>query len=133
MVFDVVVHVPVQKTDEWIRDESPGAKPVVRHIVLKPGVLSVVAQILKPASVERSERNQDRHQPQPEVERDDDDQNVTRQRQASPVEQVAPGRYSRFWKEDFFPATFHLAETELNDYFQPVDQVPRVHDGAAQE
>ena len=43
MMFGVVVHVPVEEADEWMKDDGPATQAVIRDIVLEADVLGVVA------------------------------------------------------------------------------------------
>ena len=46
MVFDMVVHMPVEKLDNWVEVDRAAAEAKVRHVVLKANMLCGVAQIL---------------------------------------------------------------------------------------
>ena len=133
VVFRVVVHLPVQEAEERIQQDGPAAKPVIRHLILEPGVLGVVAQPLQPAAVERRQRDHDRHQPQAEGERDDDDQGLPQELDARPGEQAAAQFHGRFGEKGVLPVTFQPAETEPDAALQPAEEVPRVHHGVLEE
>ena len=63
VVFDVVIHVPVEEAEERIQDDRAGAEPKVWHVVLQADVLGVVAQKQQPAAVERGQRNEHWYHP----------------------------------------------------------------------
>ena len=44
MVFDVVVHVPVEESDERCEDHGSGVQTEIVNVVLEPDMLRVVAE-----------------------------------------------------------------------------------------
>ena len=76
VVFDVVVHVPVEKPEKRIHSECPAAEAEIRNVVLQADVLSVVAHEEEPAPVERAQTRHERDEPPAIVQGDDQDQAV---------------------------------------------------------
>jgi len=63
VVLRVVVHMPVEKTDDRVRDERSAAETKVGCIVLQADMLGVVAEEEKPASVKRRKGCYDGQEP----------------------------------------------------------------------
>jgi len=63
VVFGVVVHVPIQKRQNWIECERPTANPKVGVFVGQTDVLGRIAQELNAGSKEPPEANRNPHWP----------------------------------------------------------------------
>ncbi len=64
VVFDMKVHVPVEKLDKGIQDDRARTEPKIGHIVLQPHMLGVIAQKEQAAAIEGRQGDQNRQQPE---------------------------------------------------------------------
>ena len=51
VVFDVVVHVPIEELEEWIEQDGPAADSKIGHVILQPDMLGGVAGNHQPFAV----------------------------------------------------------------------------------
>ena len=93
MVFDVIVHVPIEKGQEGIQNYGSGTESEIGYIVPKPCMLSAVAQIAQPAAVEWRKGGQDWQHPETKVERESDNQNMAQENDTGPAKQMTSPRW----------------------------------------
>ena len=90
VVFDMKVHVPVEKLDKGIQDDRARTEPEVGHIVLQPHVLGVITQKEQATTVEGRQGDQNWDQPETKIERDDSEQGMAHQQDTRPIEEPLP-------------------------------------------
>ena len=77
VMFCVVMHVPVEKAEQRIQGDGATAEAKVRHIILQAGMLTVIAEVVQPSSIEGREGRDDRQHPPMHCDRHQNDGRMT--------------------------------------------------------
>lgn len=133
MMLGVIVHVPVEEFEDGVESDSSNAEPEILHIVLKTGVLEVVADKAEPASVERGKRGGDGEEPPAHGYRNRDDGCVAREQEARPIDPPAALRGFGMGEESLVPRTVRFTAGHHDGAEEDDGQANRVNEIAQEK
>ena len=86
VMFNVIVHVPIEKTDQGVHQDRSRAKTKVEYGVGQTCVLCIVAKETEPLPVKNPERRQHGNYPKSHSKGGHDDGSVTQKHKACPAD-----------------------------------------------
>lgn len=115
VMFDVEVHVPVEKLDDRIGGKGAAAESRVSGVILESNVLGVVAKKEKPRAVKGGQGKHDGDHPPTVESADSDDRHMASQNKTSPAGRGTAGARIGWGKQRLLP-------------FSAVDSASFLHD-----
>src|ERR1700676_1602615 len=90
MMFNVVIHVEVEKTEHRIHLHCARVKPVIAHIFSQTGMLSQRENLIQPTSVPPREREKQQRKPTPDGDGPNDHSRINQKVATRPPEHLPP-------------------------------------------